>query len=136
MLVRTIGAFIAMLCGYACYWSARWAIADWAIRSSVAPGARESGVLFASGAGQTGLGALCLAPGRGSQSAELVGLDRARRRRGRAPGLSRGRIFPAACRPVGQDLCAALVAGGVLFTKARPDTFLARCPRSFGHVLR
>lgn len=35
MLVRTIGAFIAMLCGYACYWSARWAIADWAIRSSV-----------------------------------------------------------------------------------------------------
>src|ERR1035438_2378444 len=35
MLVRTIGAFIAMLCGYACYWSARWAIADWTIRSSV-----------------------------------------------------------------------------------------------------
>lgn len=35
MPVRIVGAFIAMLCGYACYWSARWAIADYAIRSSV-----------------------------------------------------------------------------------------------------
>src|ERR1039457_5228677 len=36
MLVRITGAFLAMLCGYGCYWSARWALADYATRSSVA----------------------------------------------------------------------------------------------------
>jgi tetratricopeptide (TPR) repeat protein len=40
MLLRTVGAFIALLCGCACYWSARWAIADYAIRSSIARGLR------------------------------------------------------------------------------------------------
>jgi tetratricopeptide (TPR) repeat protein len=33
MPVRVVGAFIAMLCGYACYWSARWAIADYAMQN-------------------------------------------------------------------------------------------------------
>jgi tetratricopeptide (TPR) repeat protein len=35
MLVRIVGVCIAALCGYAGYWSARWTMADWAIRSSV-----------------------------------------------------------------------------------------------------
>jgi tetratricopeptide (TPR) repeat protein len=35
MLIRIAGALVAMLCGYAGYWSARWALADWTMRSSV-----------------------------------------------------------------------------------------------------
>ena len=35
MPARIIAAFIALLCGYACYRSARWAVADYAIRSNV-----------------------------------------------------------------------------------------------------
>jgi tetratricopeptide (TPR) repeat protein len=31
-----MGVIIAMLCGYACYWSARWTAADYAVRSSIA----------------------------------------------------------------------------------------------------
>jgi hypothetical protein len=33
VLVRIIGALIAVLCGYACYWSLRWAIADYVVRN-------------------------------------------------------------------------------------------------------
>jgi hypothetical protein len=29
MLIRIIGAFTSILCGYACYWAARWAFADY-----------------------------------------------------------------------------------------------------------
>lgn len=53
MLVRLTGAFIAMLCGYACYWATRWAIADYSIKSSVeyalrlAPGNPDYYVLLA-----------------------------------------------------------------------------------------
>ena len=53
MRVRITGALIAMLCAYACYWAARWAIADYTIRSSVeyalrlAPGNPDYYVLLA-----------------------------------------------------------------------------------------
>ena len=32
MLIRIIGVFTAGLCGYACYWAVRWAVADYAAR--------------------------------------------------------------------------------------------------------
>jgi tetratricopeptide (TPR) repeat protein len=35
MLIRIAGVFVAVFCGYAAYWSARWAWADWMMRSSV-----------------------------------------------------------------------------------------------------
>jgi hypothetical protein len=35
MRIRFTGALIALLCGYACYWSARWALADFIIRFSI-----------------------------------------------------------------------------------------------------
>src|SRR5450755_439049 len=35
MLARITGVFVAMLCGYAGYWPARWALADYTVRSDV-----------------------------------------------------------------------------------------------------
>jgi tetratricopeptide (TPR) repeat protein len=67
MLDRITGAFLAMLCGYGCYWSARWAMADYGIRSSVertlrlAPGNPDYYVLLAQAEPALALSALARA---------------------------------------------------------------------------